>query len=474
MAKRPRLVPDDARYGAMLVLEKVWQGGQVQEEVTNILNVREWPLAERHLLVELCYGVLRTFLRLQFILERYLAQFAKLPLKCRLILAIALYSLLFLERIPAHAAVFVAVETCKKVFGVGLSRVVNACLRKLARLRDLWLEPAAYALSTDDPKASAEVCLARYYSLPLWVLEFWRAAYGPTAALQLGARALRRPSTAILINRCNPKAAWFKSQLELFHVKQLNAIQRIGVWGYGLTIQAWQNFGANMPLAELHQAGVFSYQGAASQSVLWHLGLHSWSRPVWDMCAGFGGKTAALLEAGVPVEYCSDLNLKRLRGLTKDLARRHLPCPTLFLADGSKPPLRHFTGHILIDAPCSGLGVLAKRPDLKLKRTSKSSLSPFPVTQRALLETAARFLTPGAELAYITCTLNPWENELLVQDFMQGHAELELLRQWQTPHMEPHWEGMYGVLIKRKMSSITPTRKGSGLAVHPRSPSVMS
>ena len=186
-----------------------------------------------------------------------------------------------------------------------------------------------------------------------------------------------------------------------------------------------------------------------SQTVLNKLGIFNWDRPIWDVCAGFGGKSAALAESGLDIAICSDTSKKRLVGLKADFMRRTLPQPLIMAADGLTPPVNKFAGHILIDAPCSVLGVLARRPDLRLTHKSKRSLRLFPAKQLALLNSAAQFLTAGAELAYITCTLNPVENERLVANFLRTCPSLHLISQWQTPHTSSYAEGMYGVLLRK-------------------------
>ena len=268
----------------------------------------------------------------------------------------------------------------------------------------------------------------------------WREAYGNAAAIQLLLRSYERPQNVILVNRLHPKHEAFQS---LIH--ESCTYKKIGSFGYALSLR---NLEGIINLETWHGEGVFSYQSASSQAVLHHLGITRWIGPVWDMCAGFGGKSALLREAGVDVVISSDISWQRLSKLNADFDRRHLQKPQCLLCDVTKPPLRSFSGHLLLDVPCSGLGVLARRPDLKLRRQTRRSIRNFPQTQSALLESAFSYLQVHSQLGYITCTLNPEENEEQIARFLKMHPQMRLLAEWQTPYSEKD-DGMYGALLQR-------------------------
>ena len=441
--------PCDVRSLAVTVLEKVWLGGKVQAEVDLIL--KKYPLGskDRHLLAELSYGVLRTYLRLEFICQRFLPDLDKLPLKCRLILYLAIYSLLYLERIPLHAVIYSAVKLGKIFFNERLAALINATLRNISSNLADFLDFQAYSLPSDPKEQAPILSLARYYSLPTWLANYWAECYGLAAAIKLIIRASLRPPVSILINQTHPKAHDLQAALKMFHMKHFLALDPLAPYSFSTTPKAWQEIAKTLDLVNAHQIGVYSFLSQGSQQILKHLGLASWDRPIWDVCAGFGGKSAALAESGCAIAICSDTSKKRLYGLKADFARRNLPMPLIMAADGLTPPINNFSGHILIDAPCSGLGVLARRPDLRLTHKSKRSLRLFPAKQLALLNRAAQFLTSGAELAYITCTLNPKENEQVVESFLRNYPNIHILSQWQTPHTSSYAEGMYGVLLRK-------------------------
>ena len=108
-------------------------------------------------------------------------------------------------------------------------------------------------------------------------------------------------------------------------------------------------------------------------------------------------------------------------------------------------------GDIVLDVPCSGLGVLARRPDIAMNVTPEK-IADLQAIQAKLLAQAARTLQPGRRIAYITCTLNPAENENAIRAFLQTRGDFTLQAEWQTPHDHPWLEGMYGAVLQKKRS----------------------
>ena len=166
--------------------------------------------------------------------------------------------------------------------------------------------------------------------------------------------------------------------------------------------------------------------------------------PLWDACCGYGGKSALAAEQGAHVGFCSDASWQRLRQLPEHFQRLQLIVPPLALADCRRPPVRQWEGNILADVPCSGLGVLARRPDI---RRHTGRMADFPQLQYDIALALARCLLPGRCLVYMTCTLRPAENEQVVQRLES--AGLRCLEQLQTPHDHPFMEGMFGAVLQR-------------------------
>ncbi|MBR4741790.1 MAG: hypothetical protein IK079_02670 [Desulfovibrio sp.] len=418
------------------VLTLLDRGLFIQEALAKVQSEYFRNFSDQHLLSELAYGVVRSEIRLNFILES-VTKMASLPKKVQYILLIATYSLLYLDRIPIHAIFFEAIEETKKLFGRRLANFVCAVLHKLAMHKDLFSELAFYRDVHDEPQSSSLHALSRYYSLPFWLAKFWEDQYGLTASIHLMRRSAQRPKACFRLNQKHNER-----DLKIFLLDQ--GAQFITDSAFFLP-KAQPGL-----LNRLQASGSISAQSLGSQLLLHNLGLAHWKKPVWDFCAGFGGKSAWLSEQGVPIFLATDFSWNRLVGLIKDFQRRHDQLPFCLQMDGTIPAVKSFAGNLIVDVPCSGLGILARRPDLRRVRKTKRSLRLFPKTQRALLLSALQYLTPHCELAYLTCTVNPAENEMIVSEILRIHPELTLERCWQTPHDLEDVEGMYGAVLRRR------------------------
>ena len=406
----------------------------------NSLPLFTLPALERNLCSELVYGYLRAEIRIAFILSKVLPRPQSLPRPLQLVLGLAVYGLLFQDRVPDHAAVFSAVETARALCGHGLAKVANGALRSVQRLADAPMQRDFYldeAVADHSPQH-----LALYYSLPVWIVGHWNKRYGPQAAEQLAQRSFERPWSALRVNASRAGAAQLRSALIAC------GGQAVGQWGCAFAPGALPTVVEGKSLAEWQDCGAVSYQSGGSQLVLEQLGLYGWNMPVWDVCAGFGGKTVALLERGIMVPLATDSSRQRLAGLPGQCQRLALPCPSMALVDAANPPMAKLRGHMLVDAPCSGLGVLARRPDIR-RRPQQQALE-HEQLQHNILESLVGLLQPGCELAYITCTLRVQENEKQIERLMREHASLRLCNQWQAPNEHPWLEGMFGALVRKE------------------------
>ena len=439
----------DARDIAVRALTHMDEGMPVQAAVDSVLAQSSLAPRERRLVAELVYGCARERIRCDAILGRLLRKPAGLPRPMRHCLAIAVHSLLFQSRIPAHAAISEAVRQVDRLYGQRLGRVANGVLRSLQRLGDAPLDVAWYEDPGNAPGLRAWHAACRFWSLPDSIADLWRDAYGEEAALALMRRSFARPWTGIRINALHPEAQALREALEASVPESERT--SIGPWGMAFAPGSLPEKALGEPLAHLREQGLLDFQSAGSQAVLLELGLSQWRKPVWDACAGVGGKSLALLEAGVPVRLATDLSAKRLELLVCTLARRDLSRTVVARADASRPPLRRWQGHILVDAPCSGLGVLARRPDIRFPgRRDAAAFCGFAQVQQRILAALAERLAQGCELAYLTCTLNPQENEAVVERMLAQDRALELVRSWTTPHAHPWLEGMFGAVLRRR------------------------
>lgn len=415
-------------------------GEPVQSALSRTLHDVPLEPAQRRQATDLVYTLLRTEIRCEFVLRTLLKQYDKLPDLFQLLMKAAAAAMLFEKHAPVHAIVNETVNDVRTVYGRGLDRVANGVLRSLQRLGRGPLEQDFYRKAGDGPMDP----VFRFYSMPRSIGRLLVRQYGEEEATALCARAMSRPCTGIRVNAAH--GGWEKLQLQ-FLTSGAALLPGAGadVAGCLFVPGAVSSVGEDR-LLSLQEEGALSFQAAGSQCVLAELGLHREKRPVWDACAGFGGKTTALLESGCNVVLSTDVSWQRLHRLPGEIARLGLPAPAVALADASHPAVAAFDGCLVLDVPCSGLGVLARRPDL---RRRKPDFAAYTALQEKILRAACQCAAPSSTIAYITCTVNKDENGTLVRTVCADTGCLEIEAEWSTPTASP-LEGMYGALLRVK------------------------
>lgn len=398
-----------ARQAAFQILLRVETRSSYAAELLHSSLVGRLSAEDRRLATELVLGVLRWRGQLDFLAEKFSGRsVASLDTEVALALRLGLYQLRFLEKIPGHAAVNESVELVKKAGKRSAAGFVNAVLRKATSAPISQLLPRAL---------SPLERLAILHSHPGWLLERWTRHFGEERALALAQEnnAPARTALRLLLQRA--------ARNEI-----LASLARDGIKF------APSDFlsdcvivtGGAVRESKAFRRGWIRIQDEASQMVGWLVGAQPGER-VLDLCAAPGGKTAQLAEAagrrGLVV--ASDVHLSRLRRLRSLLGDES--SVMLVQLDGREPlPFNALFDRILVDAPCSGTGTLARNPEIKwrLKPDSLSQLHRFQVE---LLRQAARALGPGGRLVYSTCSLEPEENESVLDSVLAAEKNLELV-----------------------------------------------
>jgi 16S rRNA (cytosine967-C5)-methyltransferase len=391
------------------------------------------------LCAELCYGVVRREIRVRWLLRRFFKDPGRLPPRMRCLLCTAIYALIFLDAVPAYATVDWAVETVKKRHGTALARVANGGLRSLCREGGALKEYDYYSRHAKDSREAD----ALFHSLPPWICGLWEKAYGSRTAGLLMVKSSSRPASGIRVNMSRADQTAVVARLT-----ELGAV-RLGSANFA--------FPAGMPAHENERSfiarciaeGKISRQGPGSQAALEALEPAAWPEPIWDACAGQGSKTCALLERGKKLLAASDVHMPRLRRITGECARLRIDPPHVVCASILRPPLRKKPATILLDVPCSGLGTLASRPDIRRRRTREETEA-FIEKQRNMLDAAYALLPTGGNLAYITCTCNPAENENQIESLLARRPGAQCLLEWSSPPDNLLLEGMYAALLRKE------------------------
>jgi 16S rRNA (cytosine967-C5)-methyltransferase len=427
-----------ARKIAFDVLREVASQGAYASE---LLYERMGPSVSRAdagLATELTLGVLRWQGLLDFLLQRNLDRpVERLDLEVLLALRMGLYQLRFLERVPAHAAVSESVELAKRARKHSASSFVNAVLRKATRDAKISGEQLTKLLPGTDTQR-----LAILYSHPAWLVERWVTAYGAERTTAL-LEANNRPaglSCAILDSQQD--AAAIADSL-----KADGLVAAPGRWlRSALTISS-----GNPSASKAFQQGKISFQDEASQMVA-HLVDAQPGQRVLDLCSAPGGKTTILARSTRSASpttpggqvTATDLHEHRLRTTRQQLTRTATQNVTLLALDATQPlPFVQPFDRILLDAPCSGTGTLARNPEIRW-RLQPADLRNAQRQQTAMLRQALAILPPGGRLIYATCSLEPEENDEVVQDALPAATGLRIVSGF--PALTPHLRsGVSGV-----------------------------
>lgn len=425
---------DPVRQLALNTILKVEQGFPLQEILSASLSHSSLNQKQKNLCSDLVYGFFRSRIKLEFILQQFLSKFHKLPESMQILLELAIYSFLFQDSANIYVIADKTVDRIKKLYGINLSRVANASLRAILRSGDEINQWEWFLCKCNGNYWKA---MASYWAMPEEIINLWRDAYGDDAAYNLIKRSSNRPWTGLQINMHHSEAEKIKM---VFKQLTTQDVEFIGELGVAVAPGSLSKLDVN--LTSWLQNGALKYQAAGSMLVLEKLNILEWQTPVWDCCAGAGGKSLTLLNAGINIKLVSDTSFKRLKTIKNNYSGDAV------LANAAMPPLKKWQGNIIADVPCSGLGVLARRPDLRHNFKQRQQQD-YSLHQLAILNGIMSTIDAGGKIAYITCTLNPAENELLIKKFLNMHSNAILERQWQTPFNHPWLEGMFGAVIKK-------------------------
>jgi len=365
---------------------------------------------DKALLYELVHGVVRWMGRLDWILAGfYKGQFSKAIPVLKNALRVALYQIMFLDRIPDYAVVNEAVEFVKKLQGQKPADITNAVLRNIIRSKN--------GLRYPDPEENLVSYLAAYYSHPTWLTKRWVGRYSREDVEELMAANNERPTLTLRINGLKVNKQEFEALLQSVNLKYSPGVYNPHFYRLQIltNIQNWQYF------AE----GYFAIQDESTGLPCQLLDVKPGMR-VLDMCAAPGGKSAYLadLMSNSGEIIALDKFESRVKIMKGNLDRLGVAIVKFVTIDAMEYDDEPFD-RILLDAPCSGLGTLSKKPDIKWKRDLLDIKKLTPV-QEELLERAAILVKPGGVIVYSTCTIEPDENFEVVKAFLHKHNNFRL------------------------------------------------
>ena len=402
-----------ARQIAFEVLQRVEAQGSYAADLLYARLSGGVKREDAALATELTLGVLRWQRLLDFLLARHLAKpVASLDTEVLLALRLGLYQLRFLTRVPARAAVSESVELVKHARKSSAASLVNAVLRRAASATRESPEELGQRLPPELPLAER---LGIRYSHPTWVVERWLSAFGEECSVAL-LEANNQPPRIT----CAVHDAARRDQV-------IAALRKagLGVEPGRLLRSALTVSGGNPAASEAFRRGWISIQDEASQLVALLLGVER-GQSVLDLCAAPGGKTALLARAAGPdaLVIAADRHVHRLRAMKKQLRRVGVAHGGLLALDATAAlPFSTRFDRILVDAPCSVTGTLSRNPEIRW-RLRPEDLADFHSRQARLLADALDALAPGGRLVYSTCSLEPEENEQVVDEVLANRRDM--------------------------------------------------
>jgi 16S rRNA (cytosine967-C5)-methyltransferase len=432
---------------AWQVLQAVAAGAYADGALERELGRTPLAPVDRGLATELAYGAIRQ----RRLLDAWLDQLGKVPAerqppKLRWLLHIGLYQLLASDRVPPSAAVSTTVELAKRGGLARLAPVANGLLRAFLRRREagdtLPLTPAQ--------SANPVLSLGVRHSLPDWLTRELLQWLPPERAEAFGSACNSPPSLDLRVNRLRSSPAAVQAALAGAGVEAI-AIEGLPA---GLTLKGRSGDLSRLPgFAE----GYWCVQDRAAQRIAPLLDPQPGER-ILDACAAPGGKSTHLAElmGDQGLVLALDRGEARLRRVSRNAERLGLGSIAVQHGDATalaqeQPDLRASFDRILVDAPCSGLGTLARHADARW-RIDPSSIDELVLLQRQLLDGLLPLLKPQGRLVYATCTVHPRENGQLIDAVLADHPELQLQQSWQLwpGEVAGAGDGFYAALLQQQ------------------------
>ncbi len=417
---------------------------------------------QRAFITKVCEGCVERRITLDHVINQY----AKTPVKkqkpmIRNVLRMSTYQILYLDHVPASAVVNEAVKLIQKRYAP-LKGFVNGVLRSIARDKEDILANLG--------KAGWSV----EYSVPQWIIDLWVTSYGKEKTLK-SLQAFQKPSvTCIRTNRAAVTPEELKASLEKEGVK---AAPVEGI-DYGFYISGYDR----LTELESFENGWFYIQDASSMEVAEAAGIKAHDA-ILDVCAAPGGKSLHMAEilkfkeaaeaagndhsgdsTAVPAAGADrisdlpagsvearDISEAKVDLIWENIERSGLSNITAGVYDAAEddPSSHEAYDVVLADLPCSGLGIMGRKADIRY-RITKEDLSSLAKLQQEMLSVVHRYVKPKGTLVYSTCTMNPAENEENVAAFLEAHPEFALEKQKQIFPEEGKHDGFFYAVLKKK------------------------
>lgn len=413
---------DKVRLTATKILYNVvTKGAWANVELAQALRQEKFSNLDRKFCTELVYGAVKAGASLDWKIAKYLSRpLAKVDPKILAVLRVGFYQIFFLDRVPASAAVNESVELSKQFCGLGESKFVNAVLRSALRAPH----------KSDFPKDGGINSLALRSFHPAWLVKLFAEEFGLDVTRKL-----------LYFDNSNPPLCLRVNALKTTRENILSVLKTFGLQAKPSTLAPegiiCKTHGS-LDDFQILREGLCQVQDESSMTAARLLNPAPGDFVI-DCCAAPGGKSTHLAELmqNRGRILAADIHESKLKHIRQNAQRLGIKIIELLALDARKIGGRFFeqADKILVDAPCSGLGVIRRRADLRWKK-NPDELKALPDTQLKILSSAAKALKPGGTLVYSTCTILRRENQDVVEKFLAANENFELVEmQTLLPHV---------------------------------------
>ncbi|MCQ6274045.1 16S rRNA (cytosine(967)-C(5))-methyltransferase RsmB [Bacillus sp. V3B] len=398
----------NVREAALEILEMIEKNQSYSNLLlNNSIKKNEIDKKDIGLLTELTYGTLQRKIALDYYLSPFLAKNKKLESWVRQLLRLTIYQMVYLDKIPDRAAIHEAVEIAKRRGHKGIASLVNGILRSMQR------EGIPSFDAIEDPIERLSIRTSH----PLWLVKRWVSQFGFEETKAMCELNLTAPTMTGRVNTTKISRDECLVQLasEGFEVKASLVVP-----------EAILCLKGNLAHSDTFKKGLLTIQDESSMIVGLALGVTD-QQKVLDACAAPGGKSTHIAEKmnGTGEVISLDLHEHKVK-LIRENARRlelsNIQAKTLDSRDVQEHFEKESFDRILLDAPCTGLGVMRRKPDIKYTK-KEEDLFQLQKIQKTLLESVASLLKKDGILVYSTCTIDQEENQEVVEAFLQQHPE---------------------------------------------------
>jgi len=378
--------------------------------VNNYLDSGKLNKKDAGLFTEIVYGTIQRTMTIDYYLTPYIEKQKKLEDWVKVLLRLTLYQMLYLDKVPERAAIYEAVEIAKKKGHKGVASVVNGVLRSIQRQGVPDLE----TMKNDVDRISIAT------SHPRWMVEKWVAQFGVENTERLCEMNLVPPSQTARVNTAKASVEEVISMLKAqgFDVEKGEVAPESIVSKKG-----------NLAYSNAFKNGFITIQDESSMLVARTLDVEH-GQTVYDSCAAPGGKTTHIAELmkGTGTVISTDLHEHKVKLIKEQADRLGLTNIEVKAMDSRKAQevfQNEMFDKILVDAPCSGFGVIRRKPDLKYTKTMQD-VKQLATIQSAILNEVAPLVKKGGTLVYSTCTIDKEENTEVVKAFLENNQDFEI------------------------------------------------